>query len=264
MKITGERVVSAAGGFNPTWQRHVAAYAFCAPFLGAGTVLDLGCGIGHSYERLAPRQTVGLDVDARALAGQERETVVADMRMLPFADESFPSVVSVHSIEHVPDPERAVSEVARVLEPAGVGVFVTPNRLTLGRPEEIIDPYHHVELDPHELRELCERSFAEVEVRGIFGSERYMELFSAERTKLDRLLRLDPARVRRLVPRRARQRLYDTLLRHYRPDQDARAEVIGPEDFELRPSDLERSLDLFAICGSPRNRAGAPAARMDG
>ena len=40
---------------------------------------------------------------------------------------------AVHSIEHVPDPERALAEVARVLEPGGVAVFVTPNRLTFAR-----------------------------------------------------------------------------------------------------------------------------------
>lgn len=260
MKITGERVVSAAGGFNPTWQRHAAAYALCAGFLGPGKVLDLGCGVGHSYDRLVPRPTVGLDVDPRALDGQARETVVADIRELPLEDESFPSTVAVQSIEHVPDPERAVSEAARVLESGGVAVFVTPNRLTLGRPEEIIDPYHHVELDARELQALCERSFAQVEVHGLFGSARYMELFDAERRKLDALLGLDPARLRRLVPRRARQRLYDSLLRHYRPAYDPRAEAITVEDFQLRADGLAESLDLVAVCRSPL-RPPAPSDR---
>jgi SAM-dependent methyltransferase len=29
-------------------------------------VLDLGCGIGHSFEALAPRESVGVDIDARS------------------------------------------------------------------------------------------------------------------------------------------------------------------------------------------------------
>ncbi len=79
--VTGERVTTAAGGFNPTFQRHVAAYRLCAPLLPqAGRVLDLGCGAGHSFSALAPRESVGVDLDAAALAGQSRETVVADMR----------------------------------------------------------------------------------------------------------------------------------------------------------------------------------------
>ena len=148
MKVTGERVASPEGGFNPTWQRHVAAYMLSEPHLHDGRVLDLGCGVGHSFHLLAPRETVGVDIDAGALEGQERETVVADMRELPFADGSFPSVLSVQSLEHVPDPDRVIAEACRVLTDDGVAVFVTPNRLTLGRPDEIIDPYHYVEFDP--------------------------------------------------------------------------------------------------------------------
>jgi SAM-dependent methyltransferase len=254
MKITGERAVSPVGGFNPAWQRHAAAYVLSEPILGPGRVLDLGCGVGHSFHRLAPRETVGVDIDPAALAGQQRETVVADMRELPFADKSFASAIASHAVEHVPDPERVVAEAARVLEPDGTAVFVTPNRLTFGRPDEIIDPYHYVEFDPDELRALCARSFGEVEVQGLFASARYMELVREERVKLDRLLRVDPLRVRRLVPRPIRKSLYDRLLRHHRPTDgrvDPRAEAVTIEDFELRPSPIEEALDLYAFCRSP-------------
>ncbi len=255
-RITGERIVSPAGGFNATWQRHVAAYLACEPFLGPGRVLDVGCGAGHSFDRLAPRETVGVDADHRALVGQDRTTVVADMRALPFAAATFSSVVAVHSIEHVPDPGRAVAEAARVLEPDGVAAFVTPNRLTFGRPDEIIDPYHYVELDPCELRRLCERCFDQVEVHGLFGSARYLELFARERRTLDRLLGLDPLAVRRLVPRRARQIAYDGLLRRFRRAEDPRAAAIDAHDFELRHDRLDEALDVVAVCRRP---LGVPA-----
>jgi len=252
MKITGERVASPVGGFNPTWQRHVAAYKLSEPFLNDGLVLDLGCGVGHSYHLLEPRETIGVDIDAGALEGQDRETVVADMRDLPFDDASFGSVLSVQSVEHVPNPERVLEEVARVLEPGGVAVFVTPNRLTLGRPDEIIDPYHYVEFDHAELKRLCEGSFERVEVRGLFGSPRYMEIFDEERATLDRLLGKDPLRLRRLVPMRAKQRLYDAMLHRHRGDEDPRAGGITADDFFLRDSDLEAALDVCAICRTPR------------
>jgi SAM-dependent methyltransferase len=251
-RITGERVVSPAGGFNPTWQRHVAAYALAAPMLGPGPVLDLGCGVGHSYHLLAPRETIGVDIDPSALAGQKRRTVTADMRALPFADGSFPSVLSVQSLEHVPDPEAAVREAGRVLAPDGVAVFITPNRLTLGRPDEIIDPYHHVEFDPGELERLCAREFNRVQLRGLFGSERYMELYREERVKLDGLLSLDPLRVRRRVPVILRRRLYDLLLRRYRRLDDPRAQAITHDDFTLKSEVLDEALDLCAICAAPR------------
>ena len=160
MKITGERVVSPAGGFNPTWQRHVAAYALAEPELGAGRVLDLGCGVGHSFHLLAPRETVGVDVDARRSPARTARRSWRTCARCRSRTAASLRCCRVQSLEHVPDPERVLAEVARVLEPDGVAVFVTPNRLTLGRPDEIIDPYHHVEFDAGELRALCERFFA--------------------------------------------------------------------------------------------------------
>lgn len=245
---TGERVVTSEGGFNPTWQRHVAAYELCAQFLPDGKVLDLGCGVGHSYDRLAPRESVGVDLDPAALADQGRETRVADMRSLPFADGDFASVLSVHSIEHVPDPERALAEAARVVGPGGIAVFVTPNRLTFAKPDEIIDPYHYVEYDPAEMRTLFEPRFSSVQLHGIFGSERYRAIVADEQRRLDALLRRDPLRLRRLIPRGARQYLYDRQLGRERAEADPRAASIEVSDFDLRDSGLEQALDLVAVC----------------
>lgn len=250
-KTTGERVATHDGGFNPTWQRHVAAYAAAAELIGPGRVLDLGCGIGHSYHLFSPRESVGLDIDPQALAGQDRETVVADMRELPFADGEFASVVSVQSLEHVAEPGRVVGEVARVLDSSGTAVFVTPNRLTLGRPDEIIDPYHWIEFDAEQLRTLCESRFGEVRVEGLFGSARYMELFDEERRTMERLLGFDPMRLRRALPRAARQRLYDFALRRRRRAEDPRAAAITDHDFELRSDELELALDVCAVCRNP-------------
>ena len=247
--VTGERVSTPEGGFNPTWQRHVAAYRFCGEILPeAGPVLDLGCGVGHSFEQLAPRETIGVDIDAEALRGQQRETHVADMRDLPFGGSSFKSVVSVHSLEHVPDPERVLPEVARVLEPDGTAVFVTPNRLTFAMADEIIDPYHFVELGPGQLAALCRRQFETVEIKGIAGSERYLRIVEAEKKRLHALLRLDPLRFRRLIPRRARQTMYDLLLTRARREPDAAALAITPEDFALVDGNLTSALDVVAVC----------------
>ncbi len=252
--ITGERAVTAERGWRPAWQRHVSGYQLCAQFLGSGQVLDLGCGIGHSFELLAPRRTVGVDIDPSVLEGQGRETLAADMRALPFDDGSFPSVLSAHSIEHVPDPESVRDEVARVLASDGTAVFVTPNRLTFARPDEIIDPYHFVEYDPDELKAFLSERFADVAVYGIFGSERVLELLAEQRRALDKVLGLDPLRARRWVPRRARQRLYDVGLTLARRRDDPRAALITPEDYSLRRDGLESALDLVAVCREPRLR----------
>ena len=251
-KVTGERVSSPEAGFNPTWQRHVAAYVLAEPLLPSGRLLDLGCGVGHSYHLLSGRQTVGVDIEPAVLEGQDRETQVADMRSLPFRDGEFSSVLSVQSLEHVPDPWRVVAEAARVVAADGVVVFVTPNRLTLGRPDEIIDPYHHVEFDADELEALCGRSFGSVAVMGLLGSRRYMELFDEERRQLDRLLARDPLRLRRLVPRRTKQALYDWLLRHNRASDVSARRGHRRRRFRAAIHRARRALDLMAVCRSPR------------
>jgi SAM-dependent methyltransferase len=252
--VTGERVVTPRGGFNPTWQRHVAAYALCERFLEPGRIADIGCGIGHSHRLLAPRETVGIDIDADVLEGQDREIAAADMRRLPFADGEFDGAIAVHSVEHVPDPERALAETARVVKPGSAAVLVTPNRLTFARPDEIIDPYHYVEWDPDQLRALCTGAFGEVQLYGILGSERYLELVAAERRRLDALLRYDPLRLRRLAPRRLLQLLYDRRLRKDRAEGGPTAAAIDLSDFTLSAQGLEEALDLMAVCREPLRR----------
>jgi SAM-dependent methyltransferase len=253
MKVTGERSSTGAAGFNPVFQRHRANYALATGFLGPGRVLDLGCGVGHSLDLLAPRESVGVDREAAALAGQPRETVVADMRELPFDDGSFSSIVCSHAIEHVPDPEALLAEAARVLASDGTAVFTTPNRLTFARADEIIDPYHYVEWDPPEFARLCAQAFGEVALHGVFGSPRQLALLAGERRKLDALLRKDPLKVRRVLPRPLLQRLYDWRLRRERRDGGPEHAAIALHDFELRSDGLAEALDLMAVCRAPKN-----------
>jgi SAM-dependent methyltransferase len=249
LRITGERIVTSEGGFNPTWQRHTANYRFAADAAPPGPVLDLGCGSGHAAYYLGERWSVGVDLDHAALAGQPRPGTRGDLRRLPFADGAFASVVCLHAVEHVPDPDRVVAECNRVVAPGGLLVMATPNRLTFGRPEEVIDPYHFIEFSPAELRALCAAKFPVVKVYGVFGSPLYMEFFQQERRKLDRLLALDPVRLRRFIPRKVRQQLYDwRLTKERRRDQSPLAARITVDDFSLREDDLDAALDLIAVC----------------
>src|SRR5215475_1585670 len=97
-------------------------------------ILDCGCGPGSITVGLAKwapdGQTVGIDLgadqldEARALArdlGIENITFrQADIFDLPFEDDSFDVVFSQTVLYHIPNTEKAIAEIKRVLRPGGL------------------------------------------------------------------------------------------------------------------------------------------------
>jgi SAM-dependent methyltransferase len=90
---------------------------------------DLGAVV--TFVDLSPRM-VEL-ARARGVDAQE-----GDVQRLPFADGSFDTVVSAWMLYHVPDLERGLSEIARVLRPAGALVAVTNSVHHLSELRELI------------------------------------------------------------------------------------------------------------------------------
>ena len=88
-------------------------------------VLDIGSGDGHFGSILFPDGAdVGLDRGLRDLAEARdrhvyRLLVGADSGAMPFADGHFASVVSNCVFEHIPEIDRTIGEIARVLRPGG-------------------------------------------------------------------------------------------------------------------------------------------------
>ncbi len=79
-------------------------------------------------------------------------------------------------------------------------------------------------------------------------SDRYEALREAERVQLHRLLALAPLCLRRLLPRRLRQRLYDWRLSASRRVPRPGEEEITPEDFRIAETPFAMALDLIAVC----------------
>lgn len=100
-------------------------------------ILDLGCGPGNTALKLVQRscQLTGLDISlefvkhARQQVQPYREAswVQSDAENLPLANESFDVVVSMGTLHHLPNPEKAVREISRLLRPGGWLLAMEPN-----------------------------------------------------------------------------------------------------------------------------------------
>ena len=140
-------------------------------------VLDVGCGHGRTIERAA--ETVGHDgfvggIDASEQmlriatrrcqrlidAGRARLTL-ADSASIPYPDESFDKVVTVHTLYFWDDPRRHLRELHRVLRPGGlfvVGFHPKGTEATGSFPESVYTLYEVEEVGTR-LREV---GFSEV------------------------------------------------------------------------------------------------------
>lgn len=112
--------------------------------LGGRRVLEIASGRGGLAVWMAtrpeaerPRELVAADFSynaltaARAFARRAQAPRVmfaqADLMALPWADETFDAAVSCETLEHTPDPRRALGELRRVLRRGGTMYLTMPN-----------------------------------------------------------------------------------------------------------------------------------------
>ncbi len=117
------------GSTNPVVRRLMAGFERTLDELfeqaDPGSLLDVGCGeavLTHKWaQRLGDRRVVGIDLDdpqLHALWEQRQapnlEYKVMKAERMPFADGEFDVATAIEVLEHVPDPEHTVAEMARV------------------------------------------------------------------------------------------------------------------------------------------------------
>jgi len=222
-------------------------------------LLEIGFGEGYGTEILEPwvAEYVGAEVERAAVAhaaekyGRPRASFVHyDGVALPFDDASFDVVIAFQVLEHVPDPEAFLREMQRVTRPGRCVLIVTPNRNhRVGDGERPWNRYHVREFSPVELDAVMRKVFDVVEVFGIHGSPDMNAIEKSRVARARKLARLDPLRLRYVLPEGLDTRLR-TFLRRRRsaPGLSASAEsMIGVEHVRRARDDVDDSLDLFAV-----------------
>jgi SAM-dependent methyltransferase len=143
------------------------------------SVLEVGCGGGE----LAARMRNELGIRPLAVDQSERmveiarargiDARVADVQELPFEDASFDVAVAAWVLFHVPDLERGVSELARVLGPGGRLVAVTnyaDHLLELFALAGALEQRFELTFGGENGEEVLSGHFARVEKRDAFGT----------------------------------------------------------------------------------------------
>lgn len=144
-----ESIESQAGRSDQSWRRRLEAGKLQAGNLevnlafldqtgfltGDQKILEIGCGIGTLVYELTQKgySVVGTDISREAIAfGQKKypdlTLEVQPAQQLSCPDHTFDIVLSFDVFEHIPEIDRHLEEVRRVLKPGGSYLFQTPNK----------------------------------------------------------------------------------------------------------------------------------------
>ncbi len=137
-------------------------------------VLEVGCGPGEAAARIREfgAEVEAIDVSERMVELTRDRGVnarVGDVQELPFEDGWFDCALAAWMLYHVPDVERAVSELARVLRPGGRLVAVTNRREHLKELAQLVDDWPESSFDDVNGPPLLHRHFTHVEERDVGG-----------------------------------------------------------------------------------------------
>jgi 2-polyprenyl-3-methyl-5-hydroxy-6-metoxy-1,4-benzoquinol methylase len=237
LELTGERTLPDVPAENYWFRRHLVVYEWIGARVAGRRVIDMACGEGYGSAVLwrSAASVVGVDAnpDAHEHARQRyrRQDLTFDRSLVESYGEpgSYDAVVFLQTIEHVQDAPAVLAHLGELLAPAGVAYVSTPNVLTLAPPGQAKsdNPWHLREYRPEEFKALCRTAFERVELLGVFH---------ARKLRLHELaLALGWDRIHR------RLGLTDAFY-------DRFVSAISSRDFAVRPGQLDKALDLLAVC----------------
>ena len=139
-------------------------------------VLEVGSGEGELTERIRDElgcEVVAIDQSQRMVELTQQRGIDArlgDVQSLPFDDEEFDCAVAAWMLYHVPDVERALGELARVLRPGGRLVAVTNSRDHWRELKDLLGVEgFSTTFDAEDAEQLLSRHFWKIESRAAPG-----------------------------------------------------------------------------------------------
>ena len=93
-----------------------------------GKILDVGCGMGIIHNLYPQRDIMGIDISPGMLRHHKGKHQLASADNIPFGDNTFDSVVCRSVLHHIPETNKALNEIYRVLKPGGKFVCWETNK----------------------------------------------------------------------------------------------------------------------------------------
>lgn len=174
-----------------TLEIHIERYEFAALHARPGRLLDCACGVGYGTRLLADRcagelEALGVDISESAVAYARERYAGRGVSFraedaMAFEDAGgFDTIVSLETVEHVPDPKALLAHLVALLRPGGVLVTSVPTTPS-------------TDLNPHHLHDFTPRSFRRL--LADLGLREIDSLVQVQRVRVGAILRREETRL---------------------------------------------------------------------
>lgn len=233
-------------------------------------ILDMGCEPGgHQLKAIAELtsgEVFGINVpenfpspEAITVAGDRVRMLRMDGMNLEFEDSTFDLVISANVIEHAPNPDRFISEAARVLKPDGLCFIETAPVWTSARGHHIMEMM---------VAENCPQETAFIDDGSVIPEWAHLNL---SRDELERILaeKLQPETVQYILwylydsndlCKQPWSSLSESFHRHF-PHMHLMPRPLPGIDLSKMPADGREDYLVYGFKAVGRKRALGPVAR---
>ncbi len=117
------------------WKRKIASHVMELAGMG-NPIVDVGCGSSPILGMMRGKDKTGVDLDNLKI-NYMRELdkgstyVIGDINKLDLPDSHFTTVICIEILEHLPNPNQAIKELARICKPGGRVIIAAPDFSTI-------------------------------------------------------------------------------------------------------------------------------------
>ena len=256
--MASERLIPGTLDWEKYNADHLQRYNFFHEYYKDKVVLDLACGAGYGsaiIKNFGAKEVVGVDISLEAVefarnnySNEKLSFFELNYKDITSLNKKFDLIVSLETIEHVPDQDDFLKKISEVLADGGQIICSTPNRLKYSS-VGIVNEFHLTELSIGEFRSLFFKHFKILQEFGQKESVSFKR-FLLLKDNLEELfwtINSSPyQKVKNFIKRNLRQKTV-----HHLKEYDT---ATLPDDFIIQPLNGEyESYNVFVLTGTTKS-----------